>query len=115
MRRQHGNLFNIGRFRRFKTLHTRHQHRIIDTGPALETGENIAAIRYLGNPFGRHEAARFDCPKSGGTQTLDQLDLGGGRNKSFLILKSVAGTDFNDAHSGWRCAQWMAVSWRPTS
>ena len=46
--------------------------------------------------MGRHEGRHLDGRQTRFSQTLDQLDLDGGRNDLRLVLQPVARADFDD-------------------
>ena len=57
--------------RGFEALHVRHQDRIGDAGPPVDSGKHHFGIRHLGHPLRRDEAAGFDDRKSSRAQPVD--------------------------------------------
>ena len=53
---------------------------------------------HLRDPFRTDEAACLDGRHTRAAESVDELDLDGGRDDGLLVLQPIARPDFNDVH-----------------
>ncbi len=74
------------------------QHRVADTGPALECAHQLVGISELRDRLRRYEGGRLDLSQAGIGQEGDEVELRLGRDRPLLVLQAVSRADLVDPH-----------------
>ena len=99
-RGEHRHMVGAGGQRRLEALQVGRQHRVADTGAALERAHQLGMVAHLRHPLRRHEGGGLDLAQPGVGQAVDQFQLGGQRHHLLLVLQAVARPHLDDADGG---------------